>query len=124
MTSHLSRSDPNSVPVVTEAPILELNNISKRFTKKIDMAARLVNIAGFNYRDRTVHAVDRVHFSVNRGEVVGLIGESGCGKSTLGRSLVNLYNLTSGSVVYRDSDQKIDLITANDRQKKDYTKTT
>ncbi|MDG2405927.1 MAG: ATP-binding cassette domain-containing protein [Paracoccaceae bacterium] len=104
MTSHLSRSDPNSVPVVTEAPILELNNISKRFTKKIDMAARLVNLAGFNYRDRTVHAVDRVHFSVNRGEVVGLIGESGCGKSTLGRVIAGIHEPSDGVLRYEGTD--------------------
>ena len=66
--------------------------------------------------------MDGVSLELFKGETLGIIGESGCGKSTLGRSLVNLYNITSGSVVYNDGDQKINLINANEREKKDYTK--
>ena len=39
---------------------------------------------------RVVPAADDVNFTVQRGEVVGLVGESGCGKSTVARSLVGL----------------------------------
>ena len=43
-------------------------------------------------------AVDDVSFEVKKGEVFGLVGESGCGKTTTGRSIIKLYNITSGNV--------------------------
>ena len=51
-----------------------------------------------------VHAVDDVSFDVRRGETLGLVGESGCGKSTTGRTVLQLYRPTSGSVVFDDVD--------------------
>ncbi|MEM9429067.1 MAG: ABC transporter ATP-binding protein [Pseudomonadota bacterium] len=82
-------------------PILALDGVSKRFTKRIDAAARLLNLAGFDYRDRTVHAVDRVSLDIAPGEVVGLIGESGCGKSTLGRVIAGIHAPSEGDVLFR-----------------------
>ncbi len=46
-------------------------------------------------------AVDDVSFDVYKGEVFGLVGESGCGKTTTGRSIIKLYNITSGSVYFK-----------------------
>jgi oligopeptide transport system ATP-binding protein len=51
-----------------------------------------------------VHAVDDVSFDVRRGETLGLVGESGCGKSTTGRTVLQLYRPTSGSVVFDGVD--------------------
>lgn len=46
-------------------------------------------------------AVDDVSFDIKKGEVFGLVGESGCGKTTTGRSIIKLYNITSGSVYFK-----------------------
>ena len=46
-------------------------------------------------------AVDNVSFEVKKGEVFGLVGESGCGKTTTGRSIIKLYNITSGNVIFK-----------------------
>jgi oligopeptide transport system ATP-binding protein len=45
-----------------------------------------------------VRAVDDVSFEIRRGETLGLVGESGCGKTTVGRSILQLYRPTAGSV--------------------------
>ncbi|MGP1418669.1 MAG: ABC transporter ATP-binding protein [Sphaerochaetaceae bacterium] len=46
-------------------------------------------------------AVDDVSFDIKKGEVFGLVGESGCGKTTTGRSIIKLYNITSGNVYFK-----------------------
>ena len=46
-------------------------------------------------------AVSDISFDVYNGECFGIVGESGCGKTTTGRSIINLYEITSGSVYYR-----------------------
>lgn len=46
-------------------------------------------------------AVDDVSFEIKKGEVFGLVGESGCGKTTTGRSIIKLYDVTSGSIYFK-----------------------
>ena len=46
-------------------------------------------------------AVNHVSFDVKKGEVFGLVGESGCGKTTTGRSIIKLYNITSGNIFFK-----------------------
>lgn len=51
-----------------------------------------------------VHAVDDISFEVYEGETLGLVGESGCGKSTTGRTVLQLFRPTSGSVHFNGAD--------------------
>lgn len=84
-----------------DKPILELRNVSKRFVKSLDAAAKIANLFGAGLKDEFVHAVDNVSMTVADGEVVGLVGESGCGKSTLGRVVAGVHPATSGDVLFR-----------------------
>jgi len=72
--------------------LLEIKNLTKHFPVK----------GGF--RSSKVQAVDDVSFYINRGETLGLVGESGCGKTTVGRTIVRLYEPTSGSIIYNGKD--------------------
>ncbi|MGX8773815.1 MAG: ATP-binding cassette domain-containing protein, partial [Bacillota bacterium] len=85
-----------------QTKLLEIKDLKKHFT-----------IKGGGFRKKqTVKAVDGVSLHIFKGETLGLVGESGCGKTTLGRTIIRLYEPTSGSIIYDgkpifDDEQKI-----------------
>lgn len=81
-------------------PIVEIRDVSKRFTKRLDVAGKIAQKLGANVREETVHAVDSVSLSIQPGEVMGLVGESGCGKSTLGRVVAGIHAASNGQMFF------------------------
>ena len=70
--------------------------------KNQEVLLRVENLCQFFKSGRYVNkAVNNVSFDIKKGEVFGLVGESGCGKTTTGRSIIKIYNITSGSVYFK-----------------------
>lgn len=67
---------------------------------------------------RYLHAVDDVSFSIEKGEIFGVIGESGSGKSTIGRCILRLLDIDSGSIKY----DGVEISKLSQKQMKDYRK--
>jgi oligopeptide transport system ATP-binding protein len=76
----------------------------------------------FHRRDRlighktTIHAVDDVTLTLNKGETLSLVGESGSGKSTLARTVMKLNEATVGTILFHDRD----ICKQNKRESKDF----
>ena len=75
---------------------LEIKNLHTHFSQRTGSI--------FAPGKHVVRAVDGVSLSLERGEILGLVGESGCGKSTFSRTLMQLIPATSGSVVLNGED--------------------
>ena len=78
------------------SPIIEVKDLQKFFP--LASQGIFSRVKGDN------KAVNGVSFSINKGETLGLVGESGCGKSTVGRTILKLYEPTSGSITFEGED--------------------
>lgn len=77
-------------------PLIQVKNLKKYFT----------------VGNKKLKAVDGLYLDIYQGETVGLVGESGCGKSTAGRTIIRLYEPTSGAVLFNGKN----IFQSNDRE--------
>lgn len=77
---------------------VEISNVSKQFQNLMSPFERIANRFGADYQDEIVRAVSGVSLHIEKGSVLGLVGESGCGKSTLGRIVAGLLSASEGTV--------------------------
>lgn len=73
--------------------LIEVKNLKKYFPVKMGLGKKAY-----------IKAVDDVSFFIKKGETLGLVGESGCGKSTTGRTIIRLYEPTSGQIIFKGED--------------------
>lgn len=95
MTSFAAQIEQNA-KTKTGDVIFSVRGLKKHFP----ITAGLI----FQRQVGAVKAVDGVSFDVVKGETLGLVGESGCGKSTTGRTVLQLYKPTEGSVVFEGQE--------------------
>ena len=94
-----------------DAEFNKLYNISPSVKQKPELREKGVILSvrhlkqyfffGKGLNRQKLKAVSNVSFDVKEGECLGIVGESGCGKTTTGRSIIRLYDITSGSVYYK-----------------------
>lgn len=99
--------------VAVEGPevLLSVKNLTKTFKTR--------NRGLFGMGDHAgVRAVDDVSFDIRRGECLGLVGESGCGKTTVSKILMRAMAPDSGSVIFNDGKDVVDVlsVTGDDLQ--------
>jgi len=92
------QSSPNS-------PLLTVTNLQQHYSLESNLLEQL-----FSRKRDVIKAVDGVSLQLERGEILGLVGESGCGKSTLSRTILQLIPSTGGKVEFQGID-----LTALDR---------
>ena len=78
-----------------QQPLLEVKGLKKYFPIHGGVFAKKVG---------DVKAVDDISFTVNEGEILGIVGESGCGKSTTGKAILRLIEPTDGEVWFEGED--------------------
>ena len=92
--------------------IIETKELTKYFDLKSSIAGSL-----FSRDTKFVRAVDHINMEIKRGEILGVVGESGSGKTTFGRTLLKLYEPTSGSIIYKLEGKEIDVAKIGENKK-------
>ena len=86
-------SDENIV--TTPQHLLQVNHLKKYFQ---------INKAFLKKDRKYLRAVDDISFTLDPGKTVGIVGESGCGKTTMGRTVLRLYDVTDGEILFEGQD--------------------
>ena len=88
----MSKYDYDLPFVETDDDIIVMKHLSKHFPVKTSLTGKVLV---------SVKAVNDVSIKIRRGTTLGVVGESGCGKTTMGRTMLRLYDITSGEVIYK-----------------------
>lgn len=84
-TTNVVISDP-------EPPLLEVRDLKQYFVVDKNLLGKPTKF---------LKAVDGVSFKVEKGKTLGIVGESGCGKTTMGRTILRLYDVTGGEILFK-----------------------
>ena len=84
---------------LTNSPLLTVTDLQQHYSLESNLLDQL-----FSRNRQVIKAVDGVSLELERGEILGLVGESGCGKSTLSRTILQLITATGGKVEFQGID--------------------
>ena len=82
----------NNLTTAPEETFLKVENLCEYFPVQTNFFGKPIKF---------LKAVDNVSFSLQKGKTLGIVGESGCGKTTMGRTILRLYNITSGDIWFK-----------------------
>jgi peptide/nickel transport system ATP-binding protein len=83
----------------SNSPLLTVRDLQQHYSLESNLLDQL-----FARNRQVIKAVDGVSLDLERGEILGLVGESGCGKSTLSRTILQLITATGGKVEFQGID--------------------
>jgi peptide/nickel transport system ATP-binding protein len=92
-----------------KSPLIEVRDLKQYFPIQEGFFKKTVGY---------IKAVNGVSLRVDNEETLGLVGESGCGKTTLGRSILRLYEPTSGEVILHENNEKIQILELDNQKMK------
>jgi peptide/nickel transport system ATP-binding protein len=79
------------------SPILEVKDLHINYVMKRNFFGKIT---------KQFHAINKVSFSLYKGETLGIVGESGCGKTTVGRAITRLIDISSGQIIFEGKSLK------------------
>ena len=96
MSAAATQAQPTATGAADKDVLVRVRGLKKHFP--------ITSGVIFQRQVGAVKAVDDISFDIYKGETLGLVGESGCGKSTTGRTVLQLYEPTEGTVQLKDTD--------------------